>query len=277
MSVSTTHRRPRRALIDEHLQGIVRRPPRAEPEAARQESPPRRPARARSSPRPARSGREPEESTAACCSLLPGLGISTRRAGSGRPAPVLQLAGQLAEQPGHPVLLDLGQGDLVDARRAVVAAHRDPRPPQDVLAVDLVIQRMEPPFGIGLGRPVQRMLQGTDRIPTDSRRVDLAVLRHSPRAFHMRTNEAAALPSPQVVLSAAQPVLRPPPTPSRPPTTSRLLTGYRTPLLRAPQAARAGEGLPSSRRHPRTFRAPYAGESLAAASPGSSPLPWPSP
>ena len=89
--------------------------------------------------------------------------------GRQRPVPALpQLAGQLAEQPGHPVLLDSGQGDLVDARRAVVTAHRDPRAPQDITAADLVIQRVEPTPGIGLGRPVQRMLQGTDRIGRDT-------------------------------------------------------------------------------------------------------------
>ena len=30
------------------------------------------------------------------------------------------------------------------------------------------MQRMEPSRGIGLGRPVQRMLQGTDRISRDT-------------------------------------------------------------------------------------------------------------
>jgi hypothetical protein len=61
------------------------------------------------------------------------------------PAPFFKVAGQLAEQPGHSVLPDVSQGGLVDARRAVVPPHGIPRPPQDVLAVDLVPQRMEPP------------------------------------------------------------------------------------------------------------------------------------
>src|SRR6185312_707896 len=77
-------------------------------------------------------------------------------------------AGQLAEQPVHAVLLDASQGDLVDARRAVIAAHLGPRAPQNVTAADLVIQRVESSSGIGLGRPVQRMLQGTDRIGRDT-------------------------------------------------------------------------------------------------------------
>jgi hypothetical protein len=79
-------------------------------------------------------------------------------------AAVLQLGGQLIKQPDNPVLLDLVQGDLVDARRAVIHAHRDPRTPQHVSAVDLVRKRVEASSGIGLGRPVQRMLQGTNRI-----------------------------------------------------------------------------------------------------------------
>lgn len=96
-----------------------------------------------------------------------------RRAGLGnehpasrkRPPPaVLQLRGQLVEESGDPVLLDLPEIDRVDARSAVVATHRRPCTRQDIPAVDLVPQRVEPPSGIGLGRPVERMLQGTDRI-----------------------------------------------------------------------------------------------------------------
>ena len=54
-------------------------------------------------------------------------------------AAFLQLSGQLIKQPGHPVLLDASQGDLVDARRAVIPAHRGPRAPHDIPAADLVI------------------------------------------------------------------------------------------------------------------------------------------
>lgn len=66
----------------------------------------------------------------------------------------------------------------------------------------------------------------------------------------LRMNEAAALPSPAVVLSARldqyydRPRL-PPGTQS----TSRLHTGYRTSRPRRPQGVSAGEGLSSSRRH----------------------------
>nr|WP_277350241.1 hypothetical protein [Nonomuraea sp. FMUSA5-5] len=79
-------------------------------------------------------------------------------------APLPHLFSQLTEQPVNAVLLDLGQGGLVDVRRAIVPAHHNPRTLQHVPAEDLVEQRMEPTPGIGLGRPVERMLQGTDRI-----------------------------------------------------------------------------------------------------------------
>jgi hypothetical protein len=75
-----------------------------------------------------------------------------------------QLRGQLVEQTVNAVFLDLFDGDLVDARCAVISAHQPPRPLQDVPAVDLVIERMEPSPGIGLGRPVKLALQGADRI-----------------------------------------------------------------------------------------------------------------
>ena len=150
-------------LIDEYLQGIVRRPPRAEPEAARQEIRledrlERDLHRRLHDPVANRRNRQRP--------LLRGPRLGDQDPpGRQRPVPLLpQLAGQLIEQPGDPVLLDSGQGDLVDTRRAVIPAHRDPRAPQHVTAADLVIPRVEPSPGIGLGRPVQRMLQGTDRI-----------------------------------------------------------------------------------------------------------------
>jgi len=38
------------------------------------------------------------------------------------------VSGQLVEQPGNPVLLDLRKGDVVDTGRAAVAADLVPRP-----------------------------------------------------------------------------------------------------------------------------------------------------
>jgi hypothetical protein len=77
---------------------------------------------------------------------------------------------------------------------------------------------------------------------------------------------------------AAQPVLRPPPTPTRPAIhfPGSPFIGHRSPVTRS-AGCRAGEGLPVPAVTIGTFRAPYAGESFAAALPGSSPLPWPSP
>src|SRR5690242_14127398 len=58
-------------------------------------------------------------------------------------------------------------------------------------------------------------------------------------------NEAAALPiTAGSVVPSAQAVLRPPPTPSRLPSTSRLITGYRTRTLRQSTAEPPGRGGP---------------------------------
>ena len=62
---------------------------------------------------------------------------------------------------------------------------------------------MEPSVRIGLGRPVKRMLQGSDSVASDSRqgRPSRNTGTHQSVAPSSRVNEAAALPSPQVVLS----------------------------------------------------------------------------
>src|SRR5262249_50038287 len=54
------------------------------------------------------------------------------------------------------------------------------------------------------------------------------------------------------------------------------VTGRRAPTVFA-QPAGPGRASPVPAVTIRTFRAPYAGESFAAALPGSTPLPWPSP
>ncbi len=95
----------------------------------------------------------------------------------------------------------------------------------------------------------------------------------------LRTDEAAALPSPQVVLScgstgttAASDAL-----PASDPLPG--VTGYRTPRSGStnPQATGPGRASPVPAATLDAFRAPYAGESFTAALPGSTPLPWPSP
>jgi hypothetical protein len=76
----------------------------------------------------------------------------------------------------------------------------------------------------------------------------------------------------------AQAVLRPPPTPTRPAIhfPGSPVIGHRAPVA-YPQATGPGRASPVPAATLDTFRAPYAGEFLTAALPGTSPLPWPSP
>ena len=150
-------------LVNEHLQGVVRCPPRPKPERAvehvgfedRLEHDLHRCLH-----NPVADRRDRQWTLLASARLRDE--HPTCRADSPRPAP--QVRGQFIQQPGHPVLLDVGDGLSVDACCAAVAAHVDPRPLKDVSAIDLVRERVEPSPGNGLGRPVKRMLQGTDRI-----------------------------------------------------------------------------------------------------------------
>src|SRR5690242_12240739 len=128
------------------------------------------------------------------------------------------------------------------------------------------------------------MLQGTDRIPgyRGSLRGGTSTdgTHRAPPLATLRTDEAAALPiTGGCVVRPAQPVLRPPPTPTRPAIHFPVPAGYRTPRSGSinPQAAGPGRASPVPAATLDAFRAPYAGESLTAALPGSSPLPWPSP
>ena len=163
-----------------------------------------------------------------------------------------QVLGQLIQEPIDTVFLDFGQGGPVNAGRAVVAAHRDPRPPQDISAIDLVPQRMKPSPRIGLGRPVKRVLQGTNRIQHGPRSGGTSQIgtHRAPPSQTQRVNEAAALPSPQVVLSygsigtttASDSHPAPDPLPGSTPVIGQAIP-------RNSQCVSAGEGLPSSRRH----------------------------
>src|SRR6201989_35114 len=123
------------------------------------------------------------------------------------------------------------------------------------------------------------MLQGTDRIPgyrgslrggtsTDGTH------RAPPDNTAHRRSSGPSLPAGCVVLQV-QPVLRPPPTPTRPAIHFPVPAGYRTPRSGStnPQAAGPGRASPVPAATLDTFRAPYAGEFLTAALPGSTPLP----
>jgi hypothetical protein len=128
---------------------------------------------------------------------------------------------------------------------------------------------MEPSCRVGLGRPVKRMLQGSDSVPTDSRQGGPSrnTGTHQSAAPSSRVNEAAALPSPQVVLScgststtaASDSLPAPRPFPGSTPVIER-----RLPRLTAARSGRGGPlqfpPSPSERSAPS-----YAGESLAAA------------
>jgi hypothetical protein len=76
----------------------------------------------------------------------------------------------------------------------------------------------------------------------------------------------------------AQAVLRPPPTPTRPAIhfPGSPVIGRHAPVT-LPQVTGPGRASPVPAATIDAFRAPYAGEFLTAAPPGSSPLPWPSP
>jgi hypothetical protein len=159
--------------------------------------------------------------------------MSTRRAGSGRYRPSLSSLASSSRSRVTPYSSTAARVIFVDARRAVVPAHRDPRAPQHVTAADLVIQRVEPTSGIGLGRPVQRMLQGTDRIPRYRRSLRGGTstdgTHRAPPHQRYASTKQRPFPPRRLCCPAAQPVLRPPPTPTRPAIHFPACTGYRTP------------------------------------------------
>ena len=92
------------------------------------------------------------------------------------PRPRLEVRREFIEQPVDTVPFDVLDGGLIDAGRATVGAHLLPRPLQHISAVDLVVQRVEPSPGIGLGRPVYRTLQLSDLVLLGG----TSRLRHSP-------------------------------------------------------------------------------------------------
>jgi hypothetical protein len=96
--------------------------------------------------------------------LAPGLRDKHTARGKRTPAPVPEVYSQFVEQPVDAVPLDVGESGPVDAGRAAIGAHQPPRPLQDVPAMDFVVERVEPSFGIGLGRPVERPLQFSDSV-----------------------------------------------------------------------------------------------------------------
>ena len=88
-----------------------------------------------------------------------------------RPGPVPagpQLSGKLFKKRPHagiPGRLDRLDTDAIDAGRALVGAHVEPRPPQHVAAGDLVKQGMETTLGILLGTANTARAGGLGRTP----------------------------------------------------------------------------------------------------------------
>ena len=116
------------ALINEYLQGVVRRPLRAEPEAGWQEV--RFEDRLEHDLRRGLHDPVADRGNRQRPLLIRARLRDHHPPGRQRPVPLLpQFTGQLAEQPGNPVLLNRGQGDLVNAWCTVVVAHRGPRTP----------------------------------------------------------------------------------------------------------------------------------------------------
>src|SRR5215218_6423329 len=108
--------------------------------------------------------------------------------------------------------------------------------------MDLVIERVEPSSGVGLGRPVERSLQITDLVLLGGTSHD----GHSPvLPCARRVDEAAALPSPRVLLSRRLKRYygRLRRLPGTPPLPGRC-AGYRTGLLRRNRSQPPGRGGP---------------------------------
>ena len=207
MSVSTTHRRPRQASSMRTCKASCADRPGRNPKLHGRKSASKTGSSTIFTAACTIRSRTAEMASGRYSSFRPGLGISTPR-GWQRPVPPLpQPGGQLVHEPERSVLaLDLVQGGLVDAGCAVAGAHRDPATPQDVSAVDLVPQRMKPSSGIGLGRPVKRVLQGTHLVQAEpsTRAAGLAAnlgTHRAPPSASARIDEAGVLPSPPVMLS----------------------------------------------------------------------------
>ena len=182
-------------------------------------------------------------------------------------------------------LCALGRRPGCSGRCPVHHRYGAPRPTRatDVSAVDLVPQRVKPSSGIGLGRPVQRMLQGTNRVRgRTSRSGGTSRHRHSPSpSLDEQTHRRSSGPSLTAgyVVRSTQAVLLPPPTPFRLAThfpRSSVIECHApaTPIRRLP-----GRGGSHQFPSPLSERsAPHTpGSPSTPALPGLQRLPWPSP
>ena len=144
---------------------------------------------------------------------------------------------------------------------APLLARTIPHPLQNVPAMDLVIERVEPTSRIGLGRPVERSLQFSDFVLPGGPSHDVALTGPSLCATRERSSGPSLTGG--SVVRPARSVLRPPPTPSRHPFPFPAQTGYRTGRSGSnSQATGPGRASPVPAATISTFRAPYAGRFL---------------
>ena len=138
-----------------------------------------------------------------------------------------QLLGEPIEESSHPY--DTHLGDRRDCHAvhpggALVVRHINPCPPQHVAAGDLVVDSVETSAWILLGAAIQHALKGSNLVHlvgfADGSSRSLGT-HQGPSASSSCTGEVGVLRSDRVVLSRPSSLLRPPPTSSRPPATSR--------------------------------------------------------
>ena len=128
---------------------------------------------------------------------------------------------------------------------------------QDVAAGDLVKERMETTIPILLGTAVEHALESTNPVHTQGAADGPSRYRHSSESFSSFAciDEARALPHVAGLLSRPPAVLRPAPTPARPPSHfpgSPVIGAHRFP---PPRSGGAETGLPSSQDdHPHVQR-----------------------
>ena len=204
----------------------------------------------------------------------PGFGMKdpARRERAVATCPEVRFA--LVEQLGDAMALDLLDRLPVGAGRAAIGAHLPPRPLQDVPAVNLVLERVETSPAIGLGHPVERSLQFSGAVCRGGN----SHAGHSPNlSLHVTRGRSSGPPLTRVVLSRGLEryygrLGLPPGSPavSRSAVIDQRCSG-------ALRRRRAGEGLPSSRRHLPSVPRPLRREVPRGCVPGSSPLPWSSP
>src|SRR5215213_1250853 len=185
------------------------------------------------------------------CSAVPGFGMNTRRAGSGRYRRSLNSVTSSSRSRVTPY-----SSTVAKVTRSMPAAPRLRRTSSHALSNTSLRQTLSNSawnrlVGSALAARYSACCKARTLSPPTGARVDLAVTaltRFLPQLAHERSS-GPSLTAGCVVLRLDRSygrLRRPPGTPS----TSRFHTGYRTTRSTlAPQHASAGEGLPSSRRH----------------------------